>query len=166
MHIYSVFEPARPAAGVEERAETLVFVKEGFTWWGFLFGPFWLLFNALWLEFFAAILLGAAFGYGLTLFGLRDQALGAANLLLMLIIGFEGNELRRWRLERKGYNLIAPVAGLSYTDCERRFLDAWLPTIRQTNVRAAPKPPSDNNPNSWGSWPGPGALGALPGDAV
>src|SRR5262249_17936540 len=99
MLIYTVHEPSRPAQSLEERAEGVVFIKEGFTGWGFLFGPFWLLFNGLWLEFFLALLLAAGAAAGLIALGLdQEQALNMAYLLLMLIVGFEGNSLKQWRL--------------------------------------------------------------------
>jgi len=129
MRVFTVYEPGLPAKSPRERAHGVVFVKEGFTWWGFLFGPLWLLFNALWFEFVIALLLFAAAAGGLTVAGLEDGAAGLAYLLLMLITGFEGNGLLRWRLERKGYSFIAPVAGNSTEECERRFFDAWLPSL-------------------------------------
>ncbi|MGO8955645.1 MAG: DUF2628 domain-containing protein [Rhodomicrobium sp.] len=166
MIVYTVHEPGRPAKSLEERADAVVFIKEGFTWWGFLFGPLWLLFNALWFEFAAALLLAAALAAGLAGLGLKDQAASIAYLLLMLIIGFEGNGLLRWRLERKGYSYLASVAGNSFEECERRFFDAWLPSVASQNAKAAPKPAPDISPSSWGDWPGPGAVGTLPSEIV
>jgi hypothetical protein len=126
MIIYTVHEPQQTAEGVEARAESIVFVKEGFTLWGFLLGPFWLLFNRLWLEFVVALVFAGALAAGLVELGLKQQSAGIVYLLLALIIGFEGNDLLQWRLERKGYAFIASVAGRNREDCERRFFDAWL----------------------------------------
>jgi hypothetical protein len=165
MIVYTVHEPARPAQDLEERADAVAFVKEGFTWWGFLFGPLWLLFNSLWFEFLAAVALAAGLAYGLVLFGLKDEAASIVNLLLMLVIGFEGNNLLRWRLERKGYTFITPVAGTGFEDCERRFFQAWLPSLPSRHDKPAPKPAMDMNPHSWGGWPGSGVVGT-PGDVV
>jgi hypothetical protein len=148
MIVYTVHEPGRPAQSIEERADSVVFVKEGFTWWGFLFGPLWLLFNWLWLEFIATIVLSAVLVVALSQIGLKDEAPGIINLLLMLLIGFEGNDLRRWKLARKGYAFLASVAGQSAEECERRFFDAWLPQAAAQPGKPlagkgnAPKPPS------------------------
>lgn len=166
MLVYTVHEPARPAKSPDERADEVVFVKEGFTWWGFFFGPFWLLFNALWLEFLAALALSAALGAGLVAAGLKDEAGTIVDLTLALLIGFEGNELRRWSLERKGYSFLAPVAGESYEQCERRFFAAWLPSLAGPDAKPAAKQLIDAAPNKWGDWPGPGAVGTLPGEIV
>jgi hypothetical protein len=167
MLIYTVHEPGRPAQALDERADGVVFIKEGFTVWGFLFGPLWLLFNALWFEFVVALLVSAGVAYGLTGLGLnQEQAPGIANFLLMLIVGFEGNSLRRWRLERKGYVFLASVAGKSFEECERRFFDVWLPTVAKPRAAPAPQPASSIGPHSWGNWPGSGVVGTLPGEIV
>jgi Protein of unknown function (DUF2628) len=167
MLIYTVHEPARPAHSLEQRAEDVVFIREGFTGWGFLFGPLWLLFNGLWLELGLALLLSAGAAGVLTGLGLnQDQASQIAMLSLMLIVGFEGNSLRQWRLERKGYVFLASVAGKSFEECERRFFDAWLPAVAKPKAAPAPQPASSTGTHSWGDWPGPGAVGTLPGGIV
>ena len=74
MIVYTVHEPGIPAKSLDERSDEVVFVKEGFTLWGFLFAPLWLLFNALWFEFIGALLLAAAVTSVLTQLELKDQA--------------------------------------------------------------------------------------------
>ena len=163
MLVYTVHEPARPAKSPDERAEEVIFVKEGFTWWGFFFAPFWLLANSLWLEFAIGFVLLAGLAAGLTATGLKNEANIVLDLLPALIVGFEGHGLKRWNLERKGYRFIAPVAGENYNECERRFFAAWLPTLASPGVKPASIPPLDSAPGSWGDWTGPGAIGTLPG---
>lgn len=165
MMVFTVHEPGQPAASIERRADDIVFIKEGFTWWGFLFGPLWLLFNRLWLEFIAALVLTAVAAALLVQFGLKDEAPGILNMLLMLLIGFEGNDLRRWRLHRKGYRFLTSVAGRDREECERRFFEAWLPEAAGGNGKTPPRPPVDLKPSSSGDWRGPGVIGTLP-DAV
>jgi hypothetical protein len=162
MIVYTVHEPSRHAKSLEERADNIVFVKEGFSWLGFLVAPLWLLINRLWFELGAALIFAGVLGAALTFLGFGEQAPGLANLLVALIVGFEGNDLKRWRLERKGYVFLASVAGRDFEDCERRFFDAWLPYI--AGLSGAPKatalkapPPSD------GGWRGPSVIGTLPG---
>jgi len=166
MIVYTVHEPGVPAKSLDERADEVIFIKEGFSWWGFLLGPLWLLFNALWFEFIVAVLVAAGVAAGLLQLGLKDQAGGIAYLLLMLIIGFEGNGLRRMRLERKGYAYLASVAGNGLEECERRFFDAWLPSLASQRAKAAQSRAPDVTHSSWGDWPGPGAVGTLPGEAL
>lgn len=163
MIVYTVHEPGIPSKSLDERADEVVFIREGFTWWGFVFAPLWLLFNALWFEFIGAVVLAAAAAFALTQLGLKDQAAGIALFLLMLIVGFEGSGLRRWRLERKGYVYLTPVAGNSLEECERRFFDAWLPTVAARSAKQEPKPAAGAAPGSLGDWPGPGVVGTFPG---
>jgi hypothetical protein len=156
MIIYTVHEPQRPAESIEARSDGIVFVKEGFTIWGFLFGPFWLLFNRLWFEFIAALVLSVTLGAVLAEFGPKAQAAAIVDLLLALIIGFEGNDILRWNLQRKGYAFLASVAGRSRLECERRFFDAWITHVKG-GAGAAPvmdlRSGDWRTPHTVGTWP-------------
>ncbi len=55
MIVYTVHEPEPHAQSIEERADNVVFVKEGFTWWGFFLNALWLPFQGLWLSFLQSI---------------------------------------------------------------------------------------------------------------
>jgi hypothetical protein len=161
MIVFTVHEPGQPARDIERRADDIVFIKEGFTWWGFLFGPLWLLFNRLWLALLASLLLSAVAAAALVQLGLKEEAPGILNMLFMLLVGFEGNDLKRWRLSRKGYSFLASVAGRDREECERRFFDAWLPGAAGDR-NAFPRQPLDLKPSSSGDWRGPGVIGTLP----
>lgn len=127
MIIFTVHEPQRPGQTIEARADSIQFVKEGFTIWGFLFGPLWLLYNRLWLAFILTLVVMAGLYGGLIEFGLKNQAPPIVDILVSLIIGFEGNNILRWNLQRRGYALLGSVVGRSRLECEQRFFDAWLP---------------------------------------
>lgn len=159
MIIYTVHEPERPMQGIEARADSIVFVKEGFTIWGFLFAPLWLLYNRLWLEFAVALFVAGGVAAALMEFGLKQQAAGIADLLLALIIGFEGNNLIRWRLQRKGYALIASVAGRNRLECERRFFDAWIPHV---TGKGGPSATPAIDLRAGGDWATPHTVGTWP----
>lgn len=156
MIIYTVHEPQRPAESIEARAEGVTFVREGFTIWGFLFGPLWLLFNRLWFEFIAALVLSGALGAVLAEFGSKGQAAAIVDLLLALIIGFEGNDILRWNLQRKGYAFLASVVGRTRLECERRFFDAWIAHVKG-GAGATPvmdlKSGDWRTPDTIGGWP-------------
>jgi hypothetical protein len=166
MIVYTVHEPGIPAKSLDERADEAIFVKEGFTWWGFWFAPLWLIFNALWFELVGALLLAAVAGSVLTQLGLKDQAPAIAHFLLMLIVGFEGNGLRRWQLERKGYVYVASVAGRSLEECERRFFDAWLPSVAPRHPKLEVRPATGAARGSSGDWAGPSVVGTFPGEVA
>jgi hypothetical protein len=168
MIVYTVHEPPIPASTPGERSDEVVFVKEGFTRWGFLFPLLWLVFHALWLELAAVGLFAATVATALIELGLKDQAWGIAYALLMPIVGFEGNGMRRACLDRLGYIYLASVAGRSLDECERRFFDAWLPGIAGYSEPARePGKASTGSAGSWGSgWRGPGVVGTFPGEAL
>jgi hypothetical protein len=163
MIVYTVHEPASPASRLEKRAEQIVFIKEGFTWLGFFFPPLWLLFNRLWLEFAASLVLTSLLALGLMQWGLAEQGSTIANLLLALLVGFEGNDLRRWRLARKGYVYLASVAGRNFDECEQRFFLAWLPQASGETAPPSSIAHSDKKgpPPAAGMWGRPAVIGTF-----
>ena len=126
MLVYTVHEPPEPPMGVDERADALVFVKEGFSTPAFLFGPFWLARHRLWL---ALVLYVAGLLFLLGVFQILPGGNGAIGSVLTLAsfgFGLEANAIRRWGLERCGYQMIGTAAGKTFEECEHRFLTGWL----------------------------------------
>jgi hypothetical protein len=123
---YTVHEPPNPPSDRIDRAEGLVFVKDGFSWMAALFTPIWLIVHRLWWP-----LLGYALLTGLVLqFAARldsDWA-GLVSIALHLLIGLEADTLRRWQLDRRGWRSVGSVTGRTAEECERRFFEMWLPT--------------------------------------
>ena len=93
-----------------------VLVREGFAWLALIFGPLWLLWNRAWIA--GVIALAAAVGILAAPPGLRAPLGGG----LMLLLGFVGNDLRRWSLARSGYDLAHVVAGRNGDDAFLRLL--------------------------------------------
>ena len=112
MAVYTVHEPPGPRAERIERAENLVFVRDGFSWAAALFAPIWLLLNRLWLAFLGYIVVVAALGFGLAMLD-AEHWTGWAILALHLLVGFEADTLRRRKLERRGWRLVGTVTGPS-----------------------------------------------------
>ena len=133
MKTFTVYEPPNSAADRLDRAESLVFVKEGFNWVAAAFTPFWLLVNQLWMAliaFIGAVLLIRA---GFWLFGINPRARPYLIGALQLIVGLEADTVKRWTLERNGWQPAGSVNGRDAEECERRFFDNWLP--RQPLIR-------------------------------
>jgi hypothetical protein len=128
MRTYTIHEQPEPPADRIERAERLVFVKDGFSWPAALFAPLWFLLNRLWWPLIAYVAVSAAFQIAQQTVSLDARWLGLIGLALNLLIGFEADTLRRWGLERRGWRMIGTVTGVSAAECERRFFDGWLPT--------------------------------------
>ena len=55
MTTYTVHEALIPPRELDRRADDIVFVKEGFSWWAFLAPLPWLLYRRLWLETLAYV---------------------------------------------------------------------------------------------------------------
>jgi hypothetical protein len=144
---YTVHESNPPHADRIDRADALVFVKDGFSLQAAVFTPLWLAGNQLWLALLGYIatlvvlsLLWSLFGWSLTSFAL-------AALALHVLIGFESDTLQRWHLDRAGWRTLGAVTGNNALDCERRFFDVWLPGQPLSRVPGAPAP------NTAALWP-------------
>jgi hypothetical protein len=147
--IYTVHEPPNVAGNRLDSAEQLVFVRDGFSWVAALVPPLWLLFKRMWLEF--AIFAGASglIVWALTAAGASDTA-NALLIIAQIIFGFEAGALYGAALERRGWRLVGTVAGRNREDCERRFLEVWLPTRTEIPPSSGePVPQSSGNAPGW-----------------
>ncbi|MBX9926436.1 MAG: DUF2628 domain-containing protein [Hyphomicrobiaceae bacterium] len=133
MKTYTVHEPPGPPADRADRAELLTFVKDGFDWSVFIFGPIALL--AKQLYFATAAYVGALVGLVLLLAAIDadDAWISLALIALNTVFAFDANEFERRKLDRRGWTGHGSVTGHSRDECERRFLESWLP--RQAMIR-------------------------------
>jgi len=138
MRTYTVHHRPSDARDLAREVEGLVFVKDGFCWPGLFFPAVWLLVRGLWLVLIAYLVVTTAIVTGAGLAGLSEDATVALGLLANLVVGFEGNDLRRWTLGRRGLRTVALVSGRRLADAERRFLDFVVDGIRPS-VPADPR---------------------------
>jgi hypothetical protein len=110
----TVHEPPDTPSDRIDRAEGLVFVKDGFSWMAALFTPIWLIVYRLWWPLLGYVVASVSLG-------------SLATLAVHLLIGFEADTLRRWSLGRRGWRTLGTVTGRTAEECERRFFDNWLP---------------------------------------
>ena len=166
MSVFTVHEPPHPPADRIDRAEALVFLKDGFTLGAFLLGPVWLLANRLWLALAGYISIVAL--AALALEGL-DASPGWSGLLVLglsAIVAFEAHALKATKLDADGWTLLGSVSGSGLRECERRFFEHWLPSqpaLRQGLEPAAPLQPATPTAagvTSRGLYVGQGAHGA------
>jgi hypothetical protein len=137
MAIYSVHIPgdgADPMAS-SERAN---FLREGFSWPAFLFGPLWLLARGLWRPLGAwclgAILVGLTISHGL----LRDSAGTWLYFIAALYLGLEGKGFVGAAMERRGVRLVDIATGADLAAAESGFFSRWLADA----PAMAPPPPA------------------------
>ncbi len=127
MVTYTVHEPPHAGSDRVDRGVDLEFVKDGFSWLTAIFPPLGLLANGLWL-FTIAYLVGAVLlAWALAALKLGPQMTGFVFLLINIYLGFEVSTLKRWMLERTGWQALGVVTGKSIAECERRFFESWLP---------------------------------------
>lgn len=95
-----------------------VLIPEGFSIWAFIFGPFWLFAHRAWL-------LGVLVLLGLILINFLPDPYGIASALAAhLLLGFQGQDLRRWTLRRRGWRLAHVVQGRDAEGALVRLLQA------------------------------------------
>jgi len=129
MKSFTVHERPDPPAERLDRAEELVFVKDGFNVFAAVLTPIWMLANRMWLVLFAYVVLLAIIYMIFSATGASEAARNAIWLALKLLVGFEADSLRRWTLDRKGWNMVGTVTGENADVCHRRFFEQWTPTI-------------------------------------
>lgn len=139
------------------RADRTVFVRDGFDWAAFLFGPLALLYRGLWRAALAwtlaaAALLGLAVGVGLA-----DGARLALYLVLAILTGLEAGEARRRALARAGYIGAAVLAGVTREAGERSYFRSGPASGAPGVLKPRPGvPPDTGRPAVLGLFPMPG----------
>jgi hypothetical protein len=136
--VYSVFEPPERGQDSAEHMERFMFVRDGFSFAAFLFGPIWFLWHRLWLALLGYVAVVAVLAAGMQLVGTAYGIPTLVGLLLALLIGFEASSLRRWTLTRRGWKDRGVVVGEDLESAERRFFSAWVPAGRNS----MPTPPA------------------------
>jgi hypothetical protein len=117
MAIYVAMEPP----GRSGRTDVTTFVRDGFSWLGFLVPPLWLAWHRLWIEAalaFVAMAVLSMLAEKLSL-GLAGTLL---SLLISLYVGLEGQGLRIAALRRRGWHEWGVVEADSLDDADTRYL--------------------------------------------
>jgi hypothetical protein len=126
MPVYTVHEPPPRTDDPLAQAEGFAFVRDGFSFWAFLFAPLWLVRYRLWLVLLGYIVVVAAIIGALRYAEIPAWGWVLVALVFAILFGFEANTLRRWTLTRRGWTTLAVVVGLDRESAERRFFDVWV----------------------------------------
>ncbi|HEX7532174.1 MAG TPA: DUF2628 domain-containing protein, partial [Methyloceanibacter sp.] len=124
---YTVYEPRYAADDPIERAERLVFVKDGFRWWAAIFPALWLIVKGLWLELVVFLVAIGALTWGLQALGAHDSVSGTLVLIAQILFGFEAGTIESAALERRGWRRVGWIEGRNRAESEYRFFADWLP---------------------------------------
>lgn len=124
MKTFLVFEPANGGRDIQS-ADRVLFLRERFRWLALFFAPLWLLWHRLWLGFLGWLVAVVAIAVAASAFGFTPRASAPLLWLPTLVVAFEGTELLRRKLLRKGYREAGAVMGRDLEEAERRFFAAW-----------------------------------------
>lgn len=127
MEVYTVHvKPGADGAHNHERQAAAVFVPERFSFWAFLFQPFWALYHRLWLVAIGIVVALVALGAAAERLHLSDGQALVLQLLFAIFVGAEAQNMRRWTLARRGYEIRGVVAGEDLDQAEQRYFGAIL----------------------------------------
>jgi hypothetical protein len=141
MAVYSVFEPPERGRDAVEQAVDFKFVRDGFSFAAFFFGPIWMLWNGLWLVLVGYIGVAVVVAAMFRLFGVGAGTQIWSWLLLAILVGYEAVSLRRVTLLQNGWKDRGIVIADDLEAAERRFFSAWSPSARDL-----PPPPPLHSP--------------------
>lgn len=142
MATYTVHERNTGIADIASRADSILFVKDGFAWLALFIPILWMLFHRMWLVLLAFLLIVSAIEAGLAAAGLGEMLAGWVTFGASLLFAFQANDLRRWTLARRGYSLVGLVTGRNRRECEVKFFEIWLPAQGASDS----EPPSASTP--------------------
>ena len=145
MAIYTVHEPPLRTGAAASDPERYVFVRDGFSFWAFVFGPLWMLRYRLWLVLCLYIVVLIVLEAAFRIAGASIFVTVCLGVLLSVLVGLEASSLRRFTLRRRGWIYAGVVSGEDREAAERRFFDTWLRRDRQAASPAAT--PAALNPN-------------------
>src|SRR5262245_21319943 len=123
----TVHEPPDAQVDRVDRAEQLAFIGDRFSFLAAVLGPVWMLVHRVWLGALLYAVAAVAILSGVLAAGLGPGWLVLLLAALNVIVGFEASSLRRWALERRGWQTLGTVCGRNLEYCERQFFGSWLP---------------------------------------
>ena len=124
MAMYSVYLPSG-VAGIDKVSDRARFVRDGFRFSAFVFGPFWLFWKRLWLALAIYVLAVLAMEFAGQYFKFDGQTTLFFIGMIDLFLGLEGVKMLNAKLERKGYYLADVVEGAKSDEFESRFFYRW-----------------------------------------
>jgi hypothetical protein len=123
MRIYTVHAPR--TNDLRAAGDRVVFVRDSFHVWAFVFGGFWLLYHRLWWALLGYVAVMAGVSVSLGVLRVSGGVSLCVLLLIALLMGLEAASLRRWTLSRGKWRQLDIVAAADEQDAEQRFFDRW-----------------------------------------
>jgi predicted membrane chloride channel (bestrophin family) len=120
MRLYSVYQSPE-ARGDQD----LIFIKDGFCWPVLVLPFIWPAWRGLWLVAISVVVLLIVVSGAVQAGWLAPLTGSVIEVVIALIMGFEGNNLRRWTKSRRGWREIGMVSGRRLADAERAFFQSY-----------------------------------------
>ena len=117
----------------EDPYEQAIFIAEGFNLYAFIFHGLWILYHRIWVSGITILTLMISISMLVTALDFSAASTIVLRYGMQLMVGFQGNDLRRSHLTQKGYILTDVVTGNSLLDAQQRFLDRRLTSPISTN---------------------------------
>ena len=138
----SVFTVHAPVAAVRRAdSDRFVFVRDGFHFWAFLFGPLWFIAHRLWLALAAYIVVVAAIVGLMVALRTGDDASSIVVLIVALLTGYEAANAQRWTLSRRWWRELGVVVADDAEAAERRFFAQWTGEVSIAGSSSHHTPP-------------------------
>jgi hypothetical protein len=151
MAMYAIHCPSL-AGDREAAAEAMRATPIGFCYRGFVFGPFWLAVQRLWLPFLIYVAVAALIGFLVASGVFAAPAAVALELAAAVLIGLEGRNWLEAALERRGLPLVDIIEARDEDEAARIYFTRAL--------AAAASSPS--GPRLTGPRPVSGIIGLFP----
>ncbi|WP_374631299.1 DUF2628 domain-containing protein [Ferrovibrio sp.] len=129
IHMRPGQSPVGAAAAMQDRTFMQI-VPSGFSWIAALFTPVWLIWHRQWWGLAGYVGLMLALGVVYAVLDIADPADWLIGIALAFLFGASAAELRRWTLDRNGWQMRAVVAA-------RDAAEAHLLYTREIAVRQA-----------------------------
>ncbi|MDE1974565.1 MAG: DUF2628 domain-containing protein [Hyphomicrobiales bacterium] len=126
MPVFTVHEPPQRSTKAVPDPERIVFVREGFSFWAFLFAALWMARYRMWLVLLLYLVIAGGVEIALRFAGVGAVGIGLGGFAIALLVGMEASTLRRFALRQRGFRDIGIASGEDLEDAERRFFDSWV----------------------------------------
>ena len=128
MAIYTVHCPPVSKATTSEdtsRIEKIIFLRDGFSFPAFCFGPLWLLWKGAWAMATLWVIVAGFCGYASLKLGVPTEGVLLLSFVFAAWFGFEATHLYALLLERRGYIARDLVIGDNEEEAEEVFFSRW-----------------------------------------
>lgn len=155
---YTIHEP-KHAADRAGRALATRFVRDGWSWAAFFFGPLWLIMKRHWVFGTITMIAEILIISGIWLLPV-DEAIRVLTILALCILwGFEGASVRRFDLAQAGFAETGLILGTDEDLLEQRYFAAMAAEQPALSTSPQPSPLAETTRGPWGS----PVIGLFPG---